>query len=257
MPIFCVGILAGQTGADATVSIQVPDSISAVWGRYVTADNQSRKAGWTGSRNEQGDYLIKGIQASRETRFRAIVFVQGCSLRTLDIAITESRNYRYAFVCESLPQKEIQGTIGQSGSYGQEITLEAKYIASWAPAFFAYDDGTTTEIPLGSKVNIVAQNKFVLPIPDLSKDKIAGSASYPGEIRIFVRENASGRIIDQLRVLSNNQAVRATRFGGIPIAALSVEHPVFTFCETSSAYSHDKYGFAHRENIAEEVCHPQ
>jgi hypothetical protein len=84
----------------------------------------------------------------------------------------------------------------------------------------------------------------------LSKDKLAASPDHPGEIRIWVRDNADGHIADQLRLASNDPAVPVSKMGGIPISALSENGAVLRFCETESFISHDTYGFAVRDEPA-------
>jgi len=249
---FCGWALAAEaTGPAATLDIHAPDSVSGFWGRFFIIEKASRIAGWITSEDKTSDYKITGIHASQDTRFRAIVYVPGCALQTVDLAIAEARNYQYSFRCLLIPQTQIQGTVLQpGGSLLHDVTVEAKYVATWAPAFFQYDDGTTTEIPLGDKATFNGQNKFSLQIPDLSKDKLATSADHPGEIRIWVRDNENGQVADQLRLTSNDPAKPVSRMGGIPISALSDNGAVLRFCETEALISHDSYGFAVRDESA-------
>jgi len=253
-PLLLVVAFCGAAGAAvpaATLDIHAPDSVSGFWGRFFIIEKASRIAGWITSEDKTSDYKITGIHASGETRFRAIVYVPGCALQAVDLAISEPRNYQYSFRCVLIPLTQIQGTVLQpGGALMHDVTVEAKYVANWAPAFFQYDDGTATEIPLGDKATFNGQNKFSLQIPDLAKDKLASSADHPGEIRIYVRDNAVGSVADQLRLTSDNPAVPVSRLGGIPISALSDNGAVLRFCETESLISHDSYGFAVRDDSA-------
>ena len=243
---------AGQSAASASLDIHAPNSESGFWGRFFIIEKTSRIAGWITSQDGESIYRITGIHASDATRLKAIVYVPGCALQTVDIAISEQKNYQYSFRCLLLPQTQIEGTVEQRLNNREKVTIEAKYVASWAPAFFECDDGTTTEIPLESKTTLDGQNNFILQIPDLSKDKLASAADHLGEIRFWVRERASGRIVDQLRVVSKNPAVQVTRLGGLPIAALSAPVSVLKFCDTADSFwSHDRYGFAIREDAGE------
>jgi len=242
---------AGANGPAATLDVHAPDSVSGFWGRFFIIEKASRIAGWITPEDKTSDYKISGIHASENTRFRAIIYVPGCALQTVDLAISEARNYQYSFRCVLVPQTQIQGTVLQpGGGLMRNVTVEAKYVANWAAAFFQYDDGTATEIPLGDKATFNGQNKFSLQIPDLSKDKLASSADHPGEIRIYVRDDANGQIADQLRLTSADPAKPVSRMGGIPISALSDNGAVLRFCETESLLSHDSYGFAVRDDSA-------
>jgi len=243
--------VSGASGPVATIDIHAPDLVSGFWGRFFIIEKASRIAGWITSDDKTSVYKITGIHASEDTRFRAIVYVPGCALQTVDLAISEPRNYQYLFRCVLIPQTQIQGMVLQpGGSLIHDVTVEAKYVASWAPAFFQYDDGTTTEIPLGDKATFHGQNKFSLQVPDLSKDKLATSADHPGEIRIWVRDTGNGRIADQLRLTSSEPALPVSKMGGIPISALSENGAVLRFCETEAFISHDSYGFAVRDDSA-------
>jgi hypothetical protein len=242
-------ISSGQTVSQATLEIHSPDAVAGFWGRYFIIENQKRSAGWITSEDGISVYKITGIHASDATRFRAIVYVPGCALQTVDLAISERKTYQYTFRCVLIPQIQIQGTVSQ-GHAGDDMTVEAKYVAGWAAAFFQYDDGTTTEIPLGDKTVFKSDEKFSLKIPDLSKDKLVTSPDHPGEIRIWVRQRADGPIEDQLRLISNDPAIPVSRMGGIPISALSENGAVLHFCETESFITRDSYGFAIRDDAA-------
>jgi hypothetical protein len=245
---FCI-VAPGEVVPEATIEIHAPDSTPGFWGRYFIIENQKRSAGWITAEDGTAVYKISGIHASEATRFRAIVYVPGCALQTVDLGISERKVYQYTFRCVLIPQTQIQGTVSD-GHAGEDVTVEAKYVASWAPAFFQYDDGTTTEIPLGDKTTFKSDEKFSLQIPDLSKDKLVTAPDHPGEIRIWVRDRADGKVEDQLRLTSNNPAIPVTRMGGVPISALSENGAVLHFCETESFITRDSYGFAIRDDAA-------
>jgi hypothetical protein len=251
----------GHLGADdtdpaATLDIHAPGLSAGFWGRYVILNKLNRISGWITSATDAATYRIAGLPARPDTHFRAILYVPGCALQTLDIAITERKNYQYSFFCALLPPIQLNGTVTHMGTDQEGVTLEAKYVASWAASFFQFADGTDTEIPLGNKTSLDSQNEFALPIPDFSKDKLASSSSHFGEIRIFVRDRATGLIVDQLRWASGIPSIQPTKFGGIPITALSGDSLNFKFCETGTWLSHDHYGFALRNN-ALETCPAQ
>jgi hypothetical protein len=204
----------------------------------------------------QHSYTITKLAANNTTHVRGIVYSPGCALQAFDIAIQEARGYRYSFPCEPTSPIEIQGAIPQLGRlYDGDVRVEAKYVAAWAPGLLKYDDGTTTEIPLGGVATLDEQNHFHLLIPDLSRDRLAGAPNRDGEIRIFIRNRESGQIVDQWRFASHDPKRGGTKFGGIPVGLIKPDSGVFAFCPTGSVFAHDPGGFALRPEIAP-ACSP-
>jgi hypothetical protein len=219
-------------------------------------DGKTAQTGWIQPHNGEKAFAITRLLANRQSHARGIVYSPGCALETFDIAITELRRYVYSFHCEPSPEIEIHGWIPHLGRlYDGDFRIEAKYVADWAPDFFKYDDGTTTEIPLVSAGTLDDQNHFHLPIPNLTADKFAGSPIHDGEIRIYIRNQKSGQIIDQWRFTSPDPKLRATRFGGIPIGSIKPDSDLFTFCPARSVLAHDQFGFALRPE-PDSVCLP-
>ena len=234
-------VLAAQALGDATLDIYAPNSQSAFWGRFYVIENATRHAGWIRSENGTAVYKITGIHAGEATRIKAILYAPGCALQTMDVAIVEPRNYDYSFRCLMLPKTEVEGYVTNNVNNNDKFIIEAKYVASWVPSFFGFDDGTTTEVPLETLTTLNTGNRLVLQIPDLSKDKLAADADHAGEIRFYLLDRSTGRIIDQLRTQSG-------RFGGLPVSALNKTSPDLKFCGTGFLLSrdHDQYGFANR-----------
>jgi hypothetical protein len=208
------------------------------------------------AQNGKPIYAITRLSAGDRARVRGIIYSPGCALRAFDIAIQEPRGYRYSFVCEPISQIEIRGAIPQMGRlYDGDVRIEAKYVVDWAPEFFKHDDGTTTEIPLGGSTRLDDKNQFQLLVPDLSRDKLAGSSTHGGEIRIFIRNQESGQIVDRWRFMSHDPEVRSAKFGGIPIGLIKPDSGVFSFCPTGSVFAHDESGFAARPET-NSACSP-
>jgi hypothetical protein len=251
-----VGVLAQDGGLFAALDIDFGTPTARVWGRYVVSDKTTVRVGWINPQDGELTYAITRLSANDTSQVRGIVYSPGCALQTFDIAIQEPRSYRYSFPCEPISQIEIHGSIPQLGRlYDGDVRIEAKYVADWAPDFFKYDDGTTTEIPLGGAGTLDDQNHFHLPIPDLSRDKLAGSPTRGGEIRIFIRNQKSGQIIDLWKFTPQDSKLRATRFGGIPIGFIKPDSGLFTFCPARSVFAHDQFGFALRPEI-DPACSP-
>jgi hypothetical protein len=208
----------------------------------------ARTPGWIVSESGEESYEVTGIRVGALSRFRGILYSPGCALQLVDILITEIRNYSYVFPCEPVKQIEIQGIVIHPERLSESrMTIDAKYVATWAENFFGYDDGTDTEIPLGSVATLDEQNRFRLSVPNLGKDK-------GGEIRIWLRDEDNGRIRDQLRVSLQSPESQRTRLGGIPMTALNSTPVLFKVCSANSPSEHDKYGFALRDD--DDICKP-
>jgi hypothetical protein len=124
------------------------------------------------------------------------------------------------------------------------VVVEAKYVARWAPSFFGYNDGTITGIPLGTSTALDSENHFKLAIPDFSKDKLANSPGYQGELHIWLRNKQSGQLVASLSTVPGGHR-------GIPITALGETSHQFTLCYVRLPSRHDEFGFSIRDS------HPQ
>lgn len=239
----------------ASVDVHFAGHAPGFWGRYIVIDKEKRRTGWIRSLDGADVYRISGVSAAQGTRLKAILYAPACALQTLDLSMAGLRDYQYVFTCKPLPQLEIHGMLGrlQRRSDGNS-EIRAKYIAIWAPAFFEYDDGTDTEIPLGGSASFDSLYLFRLSIPDLSKDKVANSADHPGEVRLAMRDPVSGRVVDQLRISPQTAGMQPTRFGGIPVSLLRTSPLVFTFCSANADVDHDEYGFGIRPDVANDGC---
>ena len=237
----------------ATLEIRFGDH-AGFWGRYAAIEGPSKSAGWITSQNGKESFRIEGIAASATTRLKGIFYAPGCALQTLDLPIADVRLYRYSFPCESIPQVEILGVAANSLFVNSpNVTIEAKYVAHWAAAFFGFDDGSTTEIPLGTVATPYEPGRFRLSIPDLTKDSLAGSTNHAGEIRVWARDTSNGRVVAQLRLLSGDPWIQPTRLGGIPIERLGSSPFEFATCYANGSTPRDEFGFGIRA-LSENAC---
>jgi hypothetical protein len=257
IPIF------SQTGKQnkptATIHIELLGHTAGFFGRYVlesssTKSSINKRTGWISPAEGAQSVEIAQVPAGRPAHLKAILYAPGCQIKTLDLAVTESRAYEYSFQCKALPEIEITGRlIRLDRLYGYKVRIEAKYVADWAPAFFKYRDGTVTAIPLGGAAFLDSENSFRLPVPDFSKDEIVGSRDRAGELEIWARDQASGRLIAQLRLLPTNRAAKPTRLGGIPVGTNDVSDLEFSPCAANPPEARDRFGFAMRPD-AEDAC---
>lgn len=237
---------AQNSSAFANLKIDFGRVTTHAWGRYVVSGDTVVQSGWVRTTGNVRDYVITRLPAGNDSRVKGVLYLPGCAVRTFDISIPEARDYQYLFSCEPIPQIQLRGSIPPLGKlYDDDVVIEAKCVIAWA-GFFGYDDGTTTEIPLGSAVTLDDETHFHLTIPDLSRDPLVNSANHEGQVRIFIRSQKTGQIIDQWRFVPKDSTVRVNRFGGIPVALIKPDSGVLSFCPIRSVLPHDGYGFAAR-----------
>jgi len=243
----------GQTPT-ATLEIQFAGHSSGFWGRYAICYGRNRIAGWTSPQNGEA-HRIEGIFSGPKTRIKGVLYAPGCALQTMDVSIKEARPYQYSFRCDPVPQTEIQGVTGPLDPLhrGHKVRIEAKYVALWAPAFFGYDDGTATEIPLAGESSVDEQGHFRLSIPDFRKDKLASSPNHAAEIRIWARDQNDDQVFAKLRLLSGDYKIQPTRFGGIPLDSIGSSLLEFATCYANPPAMRDEFGFSVR-GLAENDC---
>jgi hypothetical protein len=245
----------GQTPT-ASLEIQFTGHGAGFWGRYAICYGRSRIAGWTSPQSGEA-HRIDGIFSGPKTRVKGVLYAPGCGLQTMDISIKEARLYRYPFHCDPVPQTEIQGVTGplDSPHRGHQVRIEAKYVALWAPAYFGFDDGTTTEIPLAGESSVDERGHFRLSIPDFRKDKLASSPNHPAEIRVWARDQDDDQVFAKLKLLPENSKTPLTRFGGIPLDSIGSSLLVFETCYADPPAAHDEFGFNIR-SLPENDCTP-
>ena len=251
-----VGVLAQDGGLFADLDIDFGTPTARVWGRYVVSDKTTVRAGWINPQDGEHTYAITRLSASNTSHVRGIVYSPGCVLQTFDIAIQELRSYQYSLRCEPVSQIEIHGSIPQLGRlYDYGVRIEANYVADWAPDFLQIRRRHHHGDPVRRCGNPRRSKYFRLPIPDLAQDKLAGSPIRGGEIRIFIRNQKSGQIVDQWRFTSKDPKLRRRSLEVFPSALLNRSSGLFTFCPARSVFAHDQFGFALRPEI-EPACSP-
>lgn len=249
-----MGVVLGQTPT-ATVEIQFTGHGAGFWGRYAVCYGKSRIAGRASPQIGESQ-RIEGIFSGSNTRIRGVLYAPGCALQTMDISIKEARLYKYSFRCDPLPQTEIQGVTGPIDPLhrGHHMKIEAEYAALWTAGFLGYDDGTAMEIPLAGDSAVDAQGHFRLSIPDFAKDKVAGSPNHAAEILIWARDQDDGRVFANLRLLSGNNKLEPTRFGGIPVDSIGSSLLEFATCYADPPAEYDKFGFTIRSDLKNECA---
>jgi hypothetical protein len=234
----------------ATLEIQLNGY--AVWGRYVFSDGRTRRTGWMKASEGKDSYQIQGLAAGLPSRFKAIFYAPGCALQTLDLTIADAQSARYSFRCDPVSQTEIVGVVERLDRlYQHKVTIEAKYVAQWAGDFFGYEDGTSTDIPLGTVATLDEASRFRLAVPDFNNDGIVRVQKLAGEIRLWARDRVSGELVARLRVVPGTRWPRAPGLGGIPIGELGGSPFVFAACAANPPGVHDKFGFATRPEPAD------
>ena len=222
--------------------ITLPHGIDSesIFIRYVLDD---QFGGWVQPRSETSAYLINTNQQGHSAaRIKAVLYAPGCSIQTLDLPVSDSKNQPYSFVCQLLPSFTLVGGLTPpTGLQGREVKV--KYVARWAQHFLGLTDNVTTYIPVGETQYFFADGTFRLSLPDLSKDPLAGSLDRSGDLQIIATDRASGKVVSQLVPVA--QALR-TRSGNLKIQDSYPAEVVFAPCSAQGFLVHDSIGFAIR-----------
>jgi hypothetical protein len=227
------------------VEIKMPDGLpsESIFVRYVLdADDLSD---WVQPRTGVSSYLIDTNRAGRPaTQMRAILYVPGCAIQTLDLSLARLDSQHYSFRCESLPNVPIVGTLTRTNRlFGHDVRVQAKYVARWAQAFLGVADIPT--IPVGDVAQVASNGMFHLSLPDFSQDPLAGVPDYPGEFQLWATDRTSDKVVAQLTPVVNSAS--KTRMGGLRIQS---EYPetVFAPCAANPPLMRDAFGFALRRD---------
>jgi hypothetical protein len=203
--------------------------------------------GWVQPRPDVSSYLISTMREGRAaTRIKALLYAPGCAIQTLDLPLSGSTNQKYSLTCRPLPNVSIAGVLTlQELLAGHEFNLQARYVARWAQPFFGFDPQLITTIPVGDVVNVSPGGRFKMQVPDFSQDS-------PGEIQIWAREKAGGKIVAQL-LPAGPQAIK-TRMGGLKLASEYPTEIVFVPCTEHPNRVQDAFGFTLRPKDNADAC---
>jgi hypothetical protein len=220
-----------------------------VFAIYTLAGQKS--PAWVQARPGVSSYVIStNFEGRPATRIKALLYVPGCAIQTLDLPLSGSTSQRYSFVCRPLQNAWIAGTLTKPERlYGREVKLQVKYIARWAQSFLGLDDGMIPAIPVGNVTQLSADGRFRLSVPDFSRDPLAGAPDHPGELQIWATDTTTGRVVAQL--IPAGPPAAKTRMGGLKIESRYPPETVFAPCVSNSAQVRDAEGFALRPDPAD------
>jgi hypothetical protein len=246
LPICFAQALPPSGGASAYVEIDLPAGVRSetLFVRYVLDDDFG---GWLEPHAGVSSYFIgatrEGIAAKR---FRALVYAPGCMIQTIDLPILSPAVPRYSFVCQPLANVTLTGTlIKPDRLLGQEVKVQVKCVARWAQSFLGLGDEIMTDIPLGGTAHASANGAFLLSVPALTEDPLAGTLDHAGEFQFWARDPTSGKIVAQ--IIPTARVLR-TRMGGLQIRKEYPEPIEFAPCSGphQGMQPHDTFGFALR-----------
>ncbi len=145
------GVCAGQVPPSHYIEISLPPGVASegVFIRYVLAGEKF--GGWTQPRSGLSSYIIGTVVGVLPaTGIKAIVYAPGCTIQTLDVRLSVSRNEQYPYLCKPLGSVSIAGRLTQPDSLTKhDARLQARYIAQWAHSFLGLADDSVLVIPIG------------------------------------------------------------------------------------------------------------
>jgi hypothetical protein len=241
----------GQDSGPHFLEIRLPPEVKShtVFIRYILDGDDL--GGWVEQLPDVVSYLIAITRAGRPaTRIKALVYAPGCAIQTLDLPISGLNNEHYAFICQVLPNIPISGIVSRPNRLdGHDVTLHAIYLARWAQPFMKPADAIITTIPMGDEAATSPEGHFLLSVPDLSRDPLAGAPDHAGEFQIWARDKTSGDVVAEL-VPSGLPALK-TQMGGLKIQTHYPADILFTPCAVNRSPVHNAEGFAVRPNPAD------
>jgi hypothetical protein len=256
--ILVAGICLSQTppspaSTSSSIEIRLPPGFDSghFFVRYLLAGDDF--GGWIQPRPNVSSYTITTTHEGRPAaRIRAVLYAPGCAIQILDLPVSNPGSQPYSFICRSLPDVPLEGTIVRTDRlFGRKVRLQAYYVARWASSFLGIADEIVTLIPIGETNDISASGGFRLSLPDLSHDALAGSPERLGEIQIWAREADTGKIVAQL--IPVGPKVRETIAGGLKIQDAYLSEIVFAPCAANNPRVRDAIGFALRPG-PEDIC---
>jgi hypothetical protein len=185
-------------------------------------------------------------------RIKALLFNPGCAIQTFDLPLYDQGSEQYSFVCQSLPNIQMVGRLVRTDRlYGRNVRLQVRYIARWAQSFLGLDGEIVEFIPIAETNDVLGNGEFRLSLPDLSRDALAGSSAHSGELQIWARDEATGRIVVQM--IPTGPGLETTRMGGLKIQASYPSEIIFAPCAANNPRVRDAMGFTLRPG-PEDLC---
>jgi hypothetical protein len=246
----CAILGSGQTRAileSPRVEITLPASVASerLFVRYVLGGQDFGGAVY-GPSNVSSFGISTVADGHPADRIKAILYAPGCDIQTLDVKLTGS-DTRYSFICQRVVDLEIHGILARPDRlWRHKVKLQARYIARWAGPFLGLGDTLITSIPVGDTVELTADGRFHLLLPDFSQ-----SLGRSGEFRIVATDETNEAVV---AMLVPPKSVR-TRMGGLVVSKDYPGELIFAPCAASSARVHDQEGFAIRPDISDS-CDP-
>ena len=244
---FAAGQVRQETGSHY-LEIRLPPEVKSqtVFIRYILDGDEL--GGWVEQRPNVISYLIETTRVGRPAlRIKAILYAAGCAIQTLDLPLSGLNNDHYIFVCQALRNVPIAGVVsGPNPFFGHEVTLHATYVARWAQPFMRPADALMTTIPVGDEVLTSTDGRFLLTVPDLVHDPLAGAPDHAGEFQIWARDRSSGALIAEL--VPSGPPELKMRMGGLKIQTQYPAEVVFTACGANQRRRRDAEGFAIRSD---------
>ena len=149
-------------------------------------------------RVEAGFVIPTRVEGEPAEHLKAVIYVAGCQLVTLDIGSIRDFNGAADFICNELPAFTLKGKIIlPEDPARQSYFVEANYMAYWAHNFFGIADGIVTSFSLG-RFTPDRQGVFQFRLPDFSKDQATRSFKLDAGIQFIARERATLNILAHL-----------------------------------------------------------
>jgi hypothetical protein len=258
LPILLASLCFGQipripATTSSSVEILLPPGLNSerLFVRYLITGGDI--GGWIQPRPNVSSYTINTThEVQTAVRIKALLFNPGCAIQTFDLPLSDQGSQQYSFVCRSLPNIQIAGKLVRSDRlYGRNVRLQVRYVARWAQSFLGLDREIVEFIPIAETNDVLGNGEFRLSLPDLSRDALVASPDHSGELQIWARDAATGRIVAQM--IPAGPGLERTRMGGFKIQTSYPSEIIFAPCVANDPRVRDAMGFAPRPG-PEDMC---
>jgi hypothetical protein len=222
-----IGLGLGQN-REPYFEIRIPDGIRSenVSIRYVLSGDDF--GGWVAARRGVSSYRIGTNHAGqRADRIKAILYAPGCAIEMFDVAIAGTEDLPYVFTCKPITTMTIAGRLIRTDQLNSsDFTVQAKYIARWAPGFLGIAEEIPLTIRLDDRTAITPDGRFRLSVPDFGLED--------SELQLWAVDQETGSDIAHLipkgpfntRDRTGSIKIDRTQFGEILFESCAVARPL-------------------------------
>jgi len=170
--------------------------------------------------------LHTAVKGTPAVALKAILYVPGCQIGTIDVPSLAKSSREFAFECRPLPTLAFTGrVVGGKTVASMQPVVNVTYIATWSLNFFGVADGMASTFQIAT-VPLEADSVFHVALPDFSKDPVTRSYQWDPistRLNFMVRDAKTWNILGRLAPSDSR-----SEFEDLPILSKYPAEVVFT-----------------------------